>query len=363
MKKIKLLFSSYFLDYGGIEKSLLNLVDSLDSEKYDITIVLEKKEGVFLDKISKNIKILEYTPCEIKNKFIRKTINLTKKIFWTLKHYHRFDVSICYATYSMSSNFIARMSSRKRIIYVHSNYCALYENNEKDIKKFFDCKHLNKYNKIIFVSNESKEELVKYYPNIKNKSLVLNNIVDVNDILIKSNYNCLLLNDHKPLAVFIGRMEEEVKLISKILALAKSCQNNKKSISFLLIGNGPDFLDLKVQSKNLSLKNVQFLGAVENPYPYLKKANFLILSSKYEGFPVVYNEAIILDKPILSTIQVSDDEISINNRFGIICDSDNMYNNIDKILSFKNEQIDFNEINKRRIVKFEKLLSELYEKK
>ena len=50
----------------------------------------------------------------------------------------------------------------------------------------------------------------------------------------------------------------------------------------------------------------------------IKKCNYLIMTSRYEGFPVVYNEAIILDKPIVTTRDVSDDYISIPNRFGYV---------------------------------------------
>ncbi len=57
MKKI--LFSAYNLDLGGIEKALLYLANYLDSKGYNITLILEKKEGVFLDNISKNVKVIE----------------------------------------------------------------------------------------------------------------------------------------------------------------------------------------------------------------------------------------------------------------------------------------------------------------
>ena len=58
----KLLFAAYNLDLGGIETSLVTLTNFLLEKGYEITIALEKKEGVFLDKISPNIKIIEYTP-------------------------------------------------------------------------------------------------------------------------------------------------------------------------------------------------------------------------------------------------------------------------------------------------------------
>ena len=167
---------------------------------------------------------------------------------------------------------------------------------------------------------------------------------------------------YKKNGVFIGRIEEPVKKVSRIIELAKYCQDNKKYIGFIIVGDGPDLLNMKSKSEEYKLQNIIFTGAQTNPYPYLDKADFLILTSKYEGFPVVYNEAIILNKPILTTIDVSDDEISINDNFGIISTVEELKENVDKILKFKNKNIDFEKINKNRIAKIEKLISDTYGK-
>jgi len=87
MKK-KLLFCSYDLNVGGIENALINLLNNIDLTKYDVTLMLEKKQGVFLDKISKNIKIIEYRVSENKNVLIRKFINLCSFavfLIWNIK--------------------------------------------------------------------------------------------------------------------------------------------------------------------------------------------------------------------------------------------------------------------------------------
>ena len=72
----KLLFGAYSLDIGGIEKALVILVNKLQEKGYDITLVLEKKQGIFLNEIDPKIKIIEYAPSNSKNKIQRKIINL-----------------------------------------------------------------------------------------------------------------------------------------------------------------------------------------------------------------------------------------------------------------------------------------------
>ena len=67
------------MDVGGIETALVTLLNYLAKQKkYEITLVLENKLGIFLDYIDSNIKIIEYTPNNNKIIPIRKIINLFK---------------------------------------------------------------------------------------------------------------------------------------------------------------------------------------------------------------------------------------------------------------------------------------------
>lgn len=79
MDKKKILFSAYSLDLGGIETALISLINHL-AEKYDVTLVLEKKQGMFLDKVDRNIKIVEYKPSYSKIRLIAKCVNLYKRV-------------------------------------------------------------------------------------------------------------------------------------------------------------------------------------------------------------------------------------------------------------------------------------------
>ena len=79
MKK-KLLFTAYSLDIGGIETSLINLLKRLDYDKYEVTLILEKKEGLFLKEVPSEVKVLEYKISNDKNPVTRKLKNRTKLI-------------------------------------------------------------------------------------------------------------------------------------------------------------------------------------------------------------------------------------------------------------------------------------------
>ena len=166
MKK-KILIASYNLDFGGIETSLINLLKNMDLEKYDVTLVLEGIKGAFLKDVPSDIKIKEYKVSNNKNVLVRKFVNLLKRIKWMLLNYKRYYASICYATYSGPCGFIARTASRNRILFIHSNYYQAYNKDENKIRVFFDNRKIEKYNHIVFVSNESKKDLCKIYPHRK----------------------------------------------------------------------------------------------------------------------------------------------------------------------------------------------------
>lgn len=357
MKKV--LIASYNLGYGGIETSLINLLKNINLNKFEVTLVLEKKEGVFLSDVPSGVKIKEYRVSNNKNVFIRKSINLLKRIKWLVFNYKRYDSSVCYATYSGPCSFLARTASNNKIMFVHSNYLYVYKNDLDKIKEFFYQRKLSCYDKVIFVSNESKEDLVKIFPNIKENAYVINNIVDYNKI-IKLSEEKVDMNIDKKNILFVGRLVEESKKISRIIDLANLYKDNSK-LEFLIIGDGKDKEKYIKLIKEKKLNNIKLLGAKKNPYPYIKACDILILTSDYEGFPVVYNEAIVLNKPILSTIDVTDDYISINNRFGYIVKSDiiQLKNKLDELLTNKfntKEKVNFEQLNRKRIETIERLL-------
>lgn len=351
MKKV--LFCAYSLGLGGIETSIVNLLNNFDYNKYDVTLILEKKEGLLLNKINKNVKIEEYRVSECKNIIIRKIYNFTKRILWIIKNRNKYDFSCCYATYSLPNNFQGYYGSKNNCMFVHNDYTNTYKTKD-ELDNFFLKRRIFKYKKLVFVSNESRDATVKIYPEIESKSVVINNIIN-NKEIIELSKEKINENTNKKLFVYIGRLDEEQKRISRMINVFKKINN----CELWLVGSGPD--KEKYESMIKDVSNIKLLGPKSNPYPYIKRADFIIFTSEYEGFPVVYNEAIILNTPIITTLDLSDDYVSIKDRFGYIIDKDEniMYNQINDILNIKNvniEKVDFNKLNKERIKKIESLI-------
>ena len=353
-EKKSLLFAGKSMVTGGIEKSQVNLLDKIDYKKYNVTLVLEEKTGELLDKTNKNVNIKEIKVSNNKNILMRKIYNYTRKLLYGIFYYNTYDFSCCYTTYSLSSNKIAKLSSINNAFYVHSDYSNIY--NEYEYKEFFDKRKVEEYKHIIFVSNESKEAFEKYYLNLKNKTLVLNNIINIEDIKEKANEKIEVSKGNKLLFVFVGRLDDSSKKLKRAINLAKELD-----IELWIIGDGPDRLRYETYSKELKVdKKVKFFGSKTNPYPYMNEADYIILTSDYEGFPVIYQEAITLNKKIITTIPTSDEQINIKDYAYIISkDEESMVKEVSKIIKENKspKEIDLNEIQSKRIKKFEKLFN------
>ena len=132
----------------------------------------------------------------------------------------------------------------------------------------------------------------------------------------------------------------------------------------LILGDGPDrkmYEDL-VKKEKLE-KIVTFFGMQKNPYPYIKEADYVVLTSDYEGFALIYQEAMVLNRPIIGTVNVSDSQMDIGRDYANIVSKDEkkMTAEVKKILSLKTKQkeLDYKKIQKKRYENLEKLFNEV----
>lgn len=359
-KKKRLLFAIKDLEIGGIETAIINLLNNMNYEKYDVTLIMEERKGTLLKNVNENVHIQELKVSNISNVIIRKSINMLRKLNYEILNYHNYDFSCCYTTYSLSSNKIALTASKNNSIYVHSNYRYIYK-DKTEFKNFFNCRNISSFRRIIFVANEAEKDFIKIYPELKNKCLVLNNFIDPDKILKLSTEKISETHPkNKKLFVFIGRLDDSSKKVSRAINLLKSLSD----VNLLIVGDGPDrkmYEDLV--TKNDLSKRVTFVGQKTNPYPYIKLADYIILTSDYEGFPVTYLEAITLHKRILTTIDVSDESINIGKDYATIISMDEkeMLKDVQKELSSprKIKDIDIKKIQEERLENLENIFNEV----
>lgn len=370
MKKI--LFSAYSLDVGGIETALVTLLKYLVKD-YDITLVLEKKQGIFLEDLPQKIKVLTYTPCSIKFGIIRKAVNFLKQLRFKIKYKNKFDFSADFATYSMPASFVARVASKNSAIWIHNNYMNFYNDDIKQYRKFFNSLKIQDFRKIVFVSDLDKKVFIAQFPELIKNTVVCNNLIDYkriqkladekipdedlekifgkdykNTIKNDASQNKIIKNDvsqnktikndasqnknikkddtniyeNKKIPIFInvGRHDEKQKKISRIIDATEKLNKNGFKFKVLLIGKGSNTKQYEQIIKEKHLDNIIMLGPKKNPYPYFKLSDCFILSSQFEGYPVVFIESQILELPIITT-NVSDSKKDIDGKFGQVVEN------------------------------------------
>lgn len=329
----KILITAKDLNIGGIEKSLITLIDYLIDKNNIVTLVLQNIEGELLKELNEKAIIKKYTPSENKNKVIRKTTNLIKKMLYVIKNKNKYDISISYATYLKWGSFVARNSSKNSILWCHADYLSLFNKNKDKVEEFFEDIYFYKFKKIVFVSKQAQKSFLKIFPMQKN-TYYCNNLIDYNKIYNQTQEKIdLKYNKNLPTFLNVGRHDEAQKKVSRIIKASAKLKKEHYKFRVILVGDGKDSVKYKKLVKKYKLqKNVIFTGAKENPYPYYKISNWVILSSDYEGYPVVFLESYLLNKPIITT-NVSDyEEVRKGRGLVIQKNSESIYKAMKKVL-------------------------------
>lgn len=363
MKKV--LFASKNLEIGGMEKALVSLLNKFDFNRYEVTLLLEEKKGVLLKKLNKNVKVEEYKLSKNNNVFFRKLVNFLHRFFWSLKNKNKYDFSCCYATYSRICNKLVRIASSNTLLYVHSNYYEYFRHNVSEVKSLFDELCISNFKNIAFVSNESKQGMAVVYPELSNRFLVINNIFDYKNIdILKNEKIKYKKNRKKTTFLFVGRMEDESKKLARLIKAVDLVKEETKDFELLVVGTGVDENYYKYIIKNYNLNNyIKMLGAKTNPYPYYCLADYVVLVSDFEGFPVIYNESMYLKKPVITTIDCSDEFINVGEDLAIVVEKDSyqigdaMIKAINKEITKNLKKVDYESINNQRIEKIYNLIS------
>lgn len=308
MKKI--VFGITGLTIGGAERVLVDVVNKLKMD-YDITIFTLYGKGAFkndLDKGIKQIKLYENSYEEL-SAFQKKLIPL-KVLFGGKSIYKKyidgnFDTEIAFLEGPITRIFSFGKKNNK-IVWIHNDISRVFGNGIKaKLKLFLDKMVYKKYDKLIFVSKDNKNEFNKLF-NIKGiakKEEVIYNYIDKDKIIEKSNKRIAqeYIKINSPSILTVARLVEQ-KAIDRLINVHKKLIDDGINHNIYVIGDGPEKEKLLKQIKDLNVENTFILmGKKENPYPYVKKADYFALLSYFEGYGMVIDEAKILNKNIIIT--------------------------------------------------------------
>lgn len=375
--KKNILITQIHMAVGGIETVLLNLLNTLDKEKYNVDLVLYYPRGEFIDKIPSWVNVIPVWNNTKHQDFWENIImsrNFVKRIFknvllnnFTVKHFiskKEYDVSISFSGYHIFSNaFAAKSNSNKKLIWVHADFAKQFK-LRKDFKKQFKkiYKQYKYFDKIVCVSESVCEEFKKFKPELSNKLDYCWNIIKEREYP-SSNENIQLQNDFN--CITISRLVK-TKGVEKLIDIAKMLKKDNISCHLYVAGDGAlrPWLEEQIKENNLE-NNITLLGNVINLVPVFKQCNLYISPSDLEGLPTVIIESLLEGIPIIATPIAGSIDIYkyIAPPNSMILSKDvtpeSLYESLKTVLTnspFKPFKLDIDKINAETLKRFEKLL-------
>lgn len=388
---MKILFFLINMNLGGTEKSFLNLLESLPKDD-EVTLLLLDESGDLLSELPPhvNLKIIHNsveTNSIIKNGFNVLFLQYLKryKILKSLQaltyyflakidkkndYYYRFsknqlkklegnyDYAVAFAgPHSFISNFIIdRVIAKNKIQWIHFDVSKIgfdFKSSERIYSKF---------QKIICVSEDVKNEFLKVLPQLKNKTKVKYNIIPYAKIEELSKEKIDNFEKDVVAIVTVGRLTKE-KGHEQFLTAMKRLKDEGQKFCWYIIGDGDQKNKLEEFVSELDLNDfVKFLGKKSNPYPYYKSCDIYLQPSYYEGHCVSILEAKYFRKPIICTNFAGAREEVDHNVNGIIVDfkEDLFYSSLHTLITNKDLRQKFGYVNATKTFQTEVMNFERY---
>ena len=371
MRKKKLLFILSSYSHGGTNKCLQNMLSLLNEDNYEYFILTINEDDIYKDIFSKYniincpkrviyytttksfaIRVLRYLDRILLNSYILKL--LINNFIHQLEHIHQFDKVIAFEE-GNHLRVIASAFKTNKISWIHCDYKSYIKMFKPNL--YAEYKLFSSFDKIICVSKTTKESFLDTFPSLDQKTDYIYNVLNCEEIIHNANVEILdkKYSNENFTIVSIGRLHY-IKQYDKIPMIVSSLLKKDLNLKFkwYIIGDGDpnerNKISNEIEKYQLQDK-VICLGAKNNPYPYIKKANLLAVTSQSEAYPCVINEAKTLGIPTLSSNFDSVYEI-IDEKTGIIAtlekfpdilhklliDEGKIYSNLkNKIISYKFE--------------------------
>lgn len=334
---------------------MLGLLDSFDYDKYDISLFLYRHEGEFLQYINENVRILPAIPkyatfdvpikslifsekwkyglARLRSKLEQKIHARThsdengawmhmQKISKCLQKHlpgipGEYDLGIMFL--GVADTLVNKVNAKVKVAWNHTDYTTLGPDSAYD-KKIYD-----RLDQVVCVSEESKRQFLNVYPEMKDKTAVIENILSKSFILQQADYDTSDMKRKNGELIFlsVGRYSY-AKNFDNVPDITARLIQKGLNLKWFLIGYGGDEALIRQRIEDCKMqKNVILLGKKLNPYPYIKNCDIYVQPSRFEGKSVTVREAQILGKPVIITNYASSSSQLEDGVDGIIVPMDN----------------------------------------
>ncbi|UPM54165.1 glycosyltransferase [Gottfriedia acidiceleris] len=348
MKK-NILVASFDLEIGGVERSLISMLNNFDYNNYVVDLMLYSHSGEFMKLLPKKANLLAESKAYktfrmpvldvVKSGQISLALSrmLAKYLanknhssengykqmqyMWKYsvpllpKQNKKYDVAI---SYLWPHYFVAeKVDAEIKIAWVHTDFSTV----ETDIA--LDVKMWGKFNYIVAVSDECKNAFISKYPVLVDRVIVMENITtpELINTLANEEDDNPMVEDARFKIITVARLSYAKGIDSAVKALKMLNDRGYKNICWYVVGYGGDEQQIKdLIGENKLTDQFILLGKKTNPYPFIKEADLYVQPSRYEGKAVTVVEAQVLSKPVLIT-NYPTAKSQVNDGFdGSICD-------------------------------------------
>lgn len=327
MKK-KILFLIHTLGGGGAEKVLINLVNHMDSTKFDITLMTIIDTGIYRKDLLNTIHYKTFFKNPLQRNvqkengsgslLRKKTVftNLLIKLYllawkyiptsWIYRIFIReiYDIEVAFLE-GICSKVISNSinPNSKKYAWIHVDLINQHKSKHVFKNHIDEEQTYNRFDKIVCVSEFVKRQFLNSFSISEKKIAVRYNPIDVHEILYKAGLPSSDLNIHKDkfLICSVGRLNSQ-KSFGRLLECHRNLIKQGYDHDLWIIGEGTDYENLKeyIQCNNLE-DSTKLLGFQSNPYYFMSQSDLFVCSSLAEGFSTVATEATILGIPIVTT--------------------------------------------------------------
>ncbi len=332
MKHTILIFSQA-MELGGVERSLLGLLDAIDYDRYDVDLFLMRHSGELMPYLNPKANLLpelpQYASLAVPMVSLIKTGQFgvlygrlkgklaaghfdkqhpgEKPSVAALTYSHKYTLrsmpQISDRTYDLAISFLTphyfvreRVRAKKYAAWIHTDYTALSYDRDEEISMW------SRYAAICGVSEQVSDAFDKAFPELADLTETIENILPEKLIINQSSLTCGdLEQDNSIVLLSVGRFSEQ-KNFDNVPDICRRLVENGLDVKWYLIGYGGDEPLIRQMILKAGVQErVIILGKKDNPYPYMRECDLYVQPSRYEGKAVTVREAQMLGKPVVIT--------------------------------------------------------------
>ena len=328
-----ILIFSQAMELGGVERSLLGLLDSIDYDRYDVDLFLMRHSGELMPYLNPKANLLpeipQYASLAVPMASLLKSGQIgvlcgrlngklaarrfdkqhpgSKLSVTALTYSHKYTLSampqISDKTYDLAISFLTphyfareRVKAKKYAAWIHTDYAALSFDRAAELAMW------SRYDAICGVSEQASRSFQTAFPELSDKIQTVENILP-RELTAKQaeQPQTDMPSDGAVKILSVGRFCD-AKNFDNVPDICRRLMENGLDVKWYLIGYGGEepLIRQKIAEAGMQ-ERVIILGKKDNPYPYMRACDLYVQPSRYEGKAVTVREAQLLGKPVVIT--------------------------------------------------------------